>query len=752
MLTKNGDRFWSEINQDCMRITTSTVMATKFDKDIWRIGGSSSRQRILDKWQSFNQIFINYFRKNKFHETEIFNHHTYFYQTEIQYLLSNEKLKIPSNLQKLWSEIRGKNHRNVLVTMDMYDGQSVLVKNSKVHETHHDGDHRRAMEKISIFPDVLVIDLDGAFGHKKTKNRSIIKRLGKKYCIYTGGGLRTMEDIDDVLKSSIRRCVIASADDTLIVQVPKERLIVEISVNEHNEVLIHGRQTNTHVSIIVRINELIQIGVHAISITFVRTEGCLAGIPRRQIQELMVQIPSQIEKIYIAGGITTLDDLEYLWSFSRVIPQLGSAIWKEKLSIGHIFNSMIDFDDQGLVSAVIQDINGLVKGLCYLNRQAIEKTCEERKLYRYSRKFNRILMKGETSGNIQNIIQINIDCDSDALLITVDSKKPFCHSGDHTCFNSQISIKGNLAVLADHVKMKIDSDSYSGKMQRNPQLALVKVMEEFWEVMVSHQENQVSECSDLLVHFIMYLNGIGVSLQDIFNELNARRWSPNTSITCITSFENTSNHVIIGIAVTKYTNKTDRFAENELGIRIIRQSGRNLSVRGQIIDREKFSKYFGTDENTKLSLFTCKPKDMVWLLASKRITHIITFEIVIENYPTIYRRIHATIDPSISLALICRKGAHIEPKNWSQYNKPLIATEHIYHVTRFFEQNNIDATKYHLDRIIGSSEGFLVNTDKYLLADAVVETGRTLKENDLEVWKILIPKGYIHIALYERCF
>ncbi|CAF1456063.1 unnamed protein product, partial [Didymodactylos carnosus] len=497
-----------------------------------------------------------------------------------------------------------------------------------------------------------------------------------------------------------------------------------------------------------RINELIQIGVNVISITFVQTEGHLSGIPRNQIRDLLLQIPHNIFKIYIAGGISTLDDLEYLWSFARVIPQLGSAIWKNNLTIGSIYTSMINFTDNGLVSAIIQDLNGPVKGLCYMNRESIEQTCEKRKLYRYSRKLGRVILKGETSGDVQHIIKISLDCDSDAMLITVDSDKPFCHTGNHSCFSLQTSVKANLATLAHHIKSQINKDTYTGRMQRNPQLALAKVMEEFWEVVTGHQDTQVSECSDLFVHLLMYLNGIGITTEDIFNELNARRWAPKGLIEQNKIPHETSNEIILGITVSKYTDKTDRFAENQLGIKIVRHLGRNMLVEGQIVDRDKFCKYFVNDENIKLSLVTSRPKDMAWLLASRRVTHVITFETVIKNFPKVYTIIHETVDPTHCLALICRKGACIEPQKWTHENKPLIAAEHVCHVTRFFEQMNIKPQTYHLDRIIGSSEGFLINTNKYLLSDAIVESGKTLEENDLEIWKVIIPKGELHIGLY----
>jgi phosphoribosyl-ATP pyrophosphohydrolase len=296
----------------------------------------------------------------------------------------------------------------------------------------------------------------------------------------------------------------------------------------------------------------------------------------------------------------------------------------------------------------------------------------------------------------------------------------------------------------------MNTDSYSGKMQSNPQLALMKIMEEFWEIVAGHEDDQISECSDLFVHLLMYLNGMGISIEDIYNELNARRWAVRSLNEKKEVSEEKSKEIIIAITTCKYTQKTDRFAEEELGIKITRYPGRSLLVQGDIVDREKFSKYFGTDESIKLSFFTSKPKDMMWLLASKRVTYIVTYETTVKNYPKIYSVVHEIIDPTICLALICRKGACIEPEKWTHQNKSFIATEYVCQVTRFFEENNINHLTYHLDKVMGSTEGFLINSDKYLLADAIVETGKTLEENNLEIWKFIIPRGQVHIGLYGQ--
>jgi ATP phosphoribosyltransferase len=143
---------------------------------------------------------------------------------------------------------------------------------------------------------------------------------------------------------------------------------------------------------------------------------------------------------------------------------------------------------------------------------------------------------------------------------------------------------------------------------------------------------------------------------------------------------------------------------------------------------------------------------MAWLLASGRIHYVITYETVIKNFPKVYNVIHEIADPTISLALICRENEIVDTSIWSSNNKILIATEHVWHVSDYFQKQKIPQNAYHLDRIIGSSESFLVNTTKYSLCDAIVESGQTLMENNLRIWRTIIPKGEIKLGLYSNLF
>ena len=70
MIDETCSTIWSEINPDCLRVK-SKESREDYDKDIWRVGGSSSKELIMKKWSLFNEIFINYFKNHRFMETEL---------------------------------------------------------------------------------------------------------------------------------------------------------------------------------------------------------------------------------------------------------------------------------------------------------------------------------------------------------------------------------------------------------------------------------------------------------------------------------------------------------------------------------------------------------------------------------------------------------------------------------------------------------------------------------------------------------
>jgi len=102
----------------------------------------------------------------------------------------------------------------------------------------------------------------------------------------------------------------------------------------------------------------------------------------------------------------------------------------------------IKFDRRGLVPAIIQDAKtNQVLMVAYMNRKALKKTLETGKTYFWSRSRKKLWLKGESSGHIQSVRQIFLDCDNDTLLIKVRQKKAACHTGFYSCFYRKINLK-----------------------------------------------------------------------------------------------------------------------------------------------------------------------------------------------------------------------------------------------------------------------------------------------------------------------
>src|SRR4030065_2238822 len=93
------------------------------------------------------------------------------------------------------------------------------------------------------------------------------------------------------------------------------------------------------------------------------------------------------------------------------------------------------FDEKGLIPAIAQDcVTGEVLMMAYMNRDAMERTLATGRAYYFSRSRNKLWLKGETSGNFQEVKTIYYDCDADALLLMVDPAGPACHTGEKPCF------------------------------------------------------------------------------------------------------------------------------------------------------------------------------------------------------------------------------------------------------------------------------------------------------------------------------
>jgi phosphoribosyl-AMP cyclohydrolase len=95
----------------------------------------------------------------------------------------------------------------------------------------------------------------------------------------------------------------------------------------------------------------------------------------------------------------------------------------------------VAFDEHGLVPAVVQDAeNGDVLMMAWMSRESLERTLGERRTVFWSRSRAELWRKGDTSGHVQHVEEVRVDCDADVLLIRVHQVGAACHTGERSCF------------------------------------------------------------------------------------------------------------------------------------------------------------------------------------------------------------------------------------------------------------------------------------------------------------------------------
>jgi phosphoribosyl-AMP cyclohydrolase len=102
--------------------------------------------------------------------------------------------------------------------------------------------------------------------------------------------------------------------------------------------------------------------------------------------------------------------------------------------------SEVTFDTNGLVPAIVQDADtNEVLMMAYMNQESLQLTLEKGETHFWSRSRNTLWHKGSSSGNIQKVREVRVDCDADTLLVLVNPAGPACHTGERTCFYREIT-------------------------------------------------------------------------------------------------------------------------------------------------------------------------------------------------------------------------------------------------------------------------------------------------------------------------
>ena len=211
--------------------------------------------------------------------------------------------------------------------------------------------------------------------------------------------------------------------------------------------------------------------------------------------------------------------------------------------------SMVKFDEKGLVPAVVQEENGQVLMLAYMNEESLKKTLETGYAHYFSRSRQALWKKGETSGNVQQVKEISYDCDGDTLLLRVHQTGVACHTGSYSCFSGRklaSTEEKGIAVVPPEPQTalaKVLNDLYDVIQDRrlNPvegsytnylfekgqDKILKKVGEEAVETVIASKNQEkkeiVYEMGDLWYHCLVLLAYHNITPEELFNELMKRR-------------------------------------------------------------------------------------------------------------------------------------------------------------------------------------------------------------------------------------
>ncbi|MGN9866715.1 bifunctional phosphoribosyl-AMP cyclohydrolase/phosphoribosyl-ATP diphosphatase HisIE [Bacillus swezeyi] len=198
----------------------------------------------------------------------------------------------------------------------------------------------------------------------------------------------------------------------------------------------------------------------------------------------------------------------------------------------------LTFNEAGLIPAIVQDAASKeVLTLAYMNKESFEKTLETRETWFFSRSRGELWHKGTTSGNVQHVKDIRLDCDQDALVVLVKPAGPACHKGSYSCFTSMDGRKeaggGRFAIIneLEAVIAKRQAEMPEGAyttylFHEGIDKILKKVGEEAAEVIIASKnrdhEELKWEAADLIYHLLVLLREQSLPLDDVLEVLKKR--------------------------------------------------------------------------------------------------------------------------------------------------------------------------------------------------------------------------------------
>jgi phosphoribosyl-ATP pyrophosphohydrolase len=252
-------------------------------------------------------------------------------------------------------------------------------------------------------------------------------------------------------------------------------------------------------------------------VTFVEREGLMAGTDLEMSHQIVDRAGET--GVTIAGGITTAEEIAELDSIGADA-QVGMALYTEQLALGDAVVAVLRSDrSDGLWPTVVVDEHGVALGLAWSSPASLHQAIDSRR-GTYQSRVRGLWIKGETSGAIQDLIRVDVDCDRDALRFTVRQTDGFCHTGTRSCWGEDRGLP-RLGRRLQAIAASKPAGSNTDRLLNNPDLLADKLAEELSELL-EPDSNVAAEAADLIYFTLVKSISAGVSLEELASILDRR--------------------------------------------------------------------------------------------------------------------------------------------------------------------------------------------------------------------------------------
>ncbi len=405
----------------------------------------------------------------------------------------------------------------IIPSIDLMDGKAVQLKqgSEKVLERE---DVLELAKYYSRFGELAVIDLDAAMN--KGDNEELIAKICQIAPCRVGGGIRNVDKAKKMLALGAKKLIIGTAaDEDFLSKLPKDKILVAIDARE-GKIATEGWTKSidyTPEDFVKRFENFCSGYLY----TIVEKEGMMGGTNIEAIEKVR---KATKKELVAAGGISSVEEIVKLQRMN-VSTQLGMCIYTGAVKLEDAFTACLDFEKKdGYLPTIVQDADTMqVLMLANSTPESVRTALETGKATYFSRSRNELWIKGESSGNTQELVSARFDCDMDAILFTVKQTGPACHLDRYSCFGDKNFTINELYNLLLSRKELLPENSFTTKLFKDEFMLKRKIMEEAFECVNFEQGDGLEwEAADLAYFMLTFMAKHNITPQDVLNNLSSR--------------------------------------------------------------------------------------------------------------------------------------------------------------------------------------------------------------------------------------